>query len=82
VNASLQGTLFGLFFILLLVQIAYVAISWDYTAYIMSPPVGHSERKHALLFVAIFFARVALTILTVFFLALARCEPVSKEEQV
>jgi hypothetical protein len=78
-NALLQGTLFGLFFVVVLVQIAYLATSWDYT---MSVVHGVLKNKHEMIMVVIFFVRVALLVLIAFFLALLRCEPVSKEEQV
>jgi hypothetical protein len=50
--------------------------------YTMSPNVHYPRKKGALAFIVIFFGRATLIVLTSFFLALLRSQPVSKEEQV
>jgi hypothetical protein len=77
----LQRTLFGLFFVILLVEIAYLATSWD-RAVFMIHSVVYPKKKFQLNVVVFFFSRVALIILTLLFLSLLRCKPVGKEEQV
>ncbi len=78
----LQGTVFGLYFIVLLVEIVYLAISWNRAVFMTSPPLFYPRKQTQLMVLGVFFARVVLITLTVLFLALLRCEPVSKEEQV
>ena len=78
----LQGTLLGLFSFLLVIEVIYLAMSWDYAMYMMSPNVHYPREKGKLAFIVIFFGRAALIVLTSFFLALVRSQPVSKEEQV
>ncbi len=80
-NDLLQRTLFGLFFVILLVEIAYLAFSWDRAVFMMQS-VGHPKKMTQLNTVVFFCSRFALIISTVLFLALLRCKPVGKEEQV
>ena len=80
-NDLLQRTLFGLFIVILLVEIAYLAFSWD-RAVFMIQSVVHPKKMIQLNTVVFFFSRVALIISTVLFLALLCCKPVGKEEQV
>ena len=81
-RALLQGTLFGLFVVILLVQIVYLTISWDHALWAMSP----LEEKLLILYrttiTALFSTRVILLVLTALLSLLLRSKPVDNAEQV
>ena len=72
--------MFRLFFVILIVEIVYLAFSWDRVANMFS---SFSDKPISLTKIRIiFFARVVLIILIVLLLILMCCEPVSAAEQV
>ncbi len=80
-RALLQGTLFGLYVVILLVHIVYLTISWDHALWAMSP----KEKLlilYATNFTALFFARIILLVLIALLLLLLRSKPVDGAEQV
>ncbi len=66
----------------MLLQVAYLAISWDEFSYMISPTslIGAQHYKTKVLIT--FFARVAIMILTILFLFELSCLHFDKEEQV
>jgi hypothetical protein len=75
--------MFRLFFVILIVEIVYLAFSWDRVANMFSASDTFSDKPIRLTKIrVIFFARVVLIILIVLLLILMCCEPVSAAEQV
>ena len=81
-RALLQGTLFGLFFVILLVEIVYLAVSWDHAMWAMSPLDERRLILYTTRVTVVFFARVSLILLTALMLVLLRSKPVDNAEQV
>jgi hypothetical protein len=84
-DALLQGTLFGLLFIILLVKLVHLVLSWEHASNMMSPTIAVNCRttqiyqQHDVVF---FLGRVALIISTVLFLALLGYDSDSNEGKV
>jgi hypothetical protein len=77
-----QGTLNGLFILLLLLEIVYFAISWDHIYNIIANNSYGKRPIYANFQIAVAFTRIPIMFLAAVFLALVRCDPVGKEEQV
>jgi hypothetical protein len=77
-----QGTLNGLYFLILLLEIVYFAVSWDHIYNIMTNSSYTNESIYANGQLVIAFTRIPMMLLAAALLALMRCDPVGKEEQV
>jgi hypothetical protein len=66
----------------MLVEIGYLAVSWDHAVYMISPPKMVDETTSRTRAIVIFVTRIFLICLTALFLFLLRCDPVNKAEQV
>ena len=76
-----QGTLNGLFILILLLEIVYFAISWDHI-YNITQISSANRSKYEIISLTVAFTRIPMMLLAAAFLALVRCDPVGKEEQV
>ncbi len=77
-----QGTLNGLFILILLLESAYFAVSWDHIYNITANNSVANRPIYANGQLAVAFTRILMMLLAAAFLALMRCDPVGKEEQV
>ena len=77
-----QGTLNGLFFLILLLEIVYFAISWDHVYDIIANSSFGNRPIYANGQLVVSFTRIPMMLLAAALLALMRCDPVGKEEQV
>ena len=77
-----QGTLNGLFFLILLLEIVYFAVSWDHIYNIIVNSSYANRPIYANGQLAFSFTRIPMMLLAAALLALMRCDPVGKEEQV
>ena len=77
-----QGTLNGLFFLILLLEIVYFAISWDHIYNIIANSSYANRSIYANFQLVVAFTRIPMMLLAAALLALMRCDPVGKEEQV
>ena len=76
-----QGTLNGLFILLLLLEIVYFAFSWDHI-YNITQISSANRTKNEIIALTVAFFRIPVALLAAALLALMRCDPVGKEEQV
>ena len=77
-----QGTLNGLIILILLLEIVYFAISWDHIYNIIANSSYANRSIYANGQLVVAFTRIPMMLLAAALLALMRCDPVGKEEQV